>query len=1350
MNSISVALIQFAAGRICAFRLLGVTLISLLACGSTFAQSIPASRALSQTPSQVLNGKATLAQHYDSSKMLRLTIALKLPHLDQERQLLDQLHDKKSPQFHKFLTPEQWDARFAPSAEDEQAIVSWAQSRGLTITHRYADRLLVDVEAPAGIIEKALNVAINNYQMGAQTYFSNDRDPEIPSALTSTVQAVLGLNSFLQMRPAISGTHTQTISRPDYVAGPVVGAPKSQQGNGSAEKLKQAMQQSRTRVSAGGPHITNGGYDPSDIYSSQAYDYNALYNLGHCCNPQDSSTGSPPEASIAIASYGDVNFADIVSFHDQYPYLAWNLTKVSIDGGYTCQNAPGNPDDNCVEVTLDTEWSLSMSNSFGAANNTAHIWIYEGANFGDIADLYNQMVSDGHARVTTTSWGCEEFACFNGPTMSALDGIFAKMVGQGWTLIAASGDNGAADGCGDADAVDFPSTDPNFIAAGGTSLSLGEGPVYESEYAWSGLFYSGACSRNNGGSTGGFSAYFNQANGLFPSYQGFLGFSSRAVPDISLNADPAHGQNVYDVAAGGLVAYGGTSIVAPELAGFFAQENAYGLSVGNVCGSSGTATCAPIGNANYYIYEEAQFKTAAHYPYYGITSGCNSNDVTAEFDLGYYCAAPGFNEVTGWGSANLLQLAWAINWYDAKANGGPSISFGGPAINTWFNTDQLVDWDVVDNVGSAGGSPTGIAGFTQGWDSIPNDSYSNATPGAGDSFYSGPQHVNATFGCTDLSGALCSGGVSQGCHTVYVQAWNNMGVSSGVQSYGPICYDTIAPITTLAFSGTLNGALYISPVTFRLTATDSGSGVKAIYYQLDSGPSTGYSASFTVGTTGAHALTYYSVDVAGNKSTVGHTSFVINSPTSTKLSADVGSTTYGGSVTLTATVAANFGGVPAGTVTFRDGAAALGTVALSGGTAALHTTALNLGSNSLTAVYNGSGNDEPSTSAALIEKVSQASSSTSIASSLNPSSYDAAVTFTATVTSSSGGVPSGTVTFKQGTTTVGAAVLAAGKAAFKDTTLAFGNQSITAVYGGNADYIGSTSPPLTQTVSKAATTTTIVSSPDPSTFDKPVALTATVKSTTAGTPTGTVTFKQGATILASVALVSGKATFTDAALASGSDSITATYGGNGDYVGSTSAPLTQIVDKATTTISVVSSLNPSAFDKSIAFSATVKSTTAGTPSGTVTFYNGPTALGTVALTAGAAIFRTTSLTVGGHSISAKYSGSTDYAASTSAAILETVEAAVTTTTLTSSLNPSTRGKAVTFTALVASAGGVPTGSVSFMDGTTKMGSGILSGGKVVFATNALAAGTDSIKAVYAGAMDFATSSSAVLSEKVNP
>ena len=93
-------------------------------------------------------------------------------------------------------------------------------------------------------------------------------------------------------------------------------------------------------------------------------------------------------------------------------------------------------------------------------------------------------------------------------------------------------------------------------------------------------------------------------------------------------------------------------------------------------------------------------------------------------------------------------------------------------------------------------------------------------------------------------------------------------------------------------------------------------------------------------------------------------------------------------------------------------------------------------------------------------------------------------------------------------------------------------------------------------------------------------------------------------------------------------------------------------------------------------------------------------------------------------------------------------AATTTTTATSSLNPATTGQAVTFTGTIASSGNTPTGTVTFLDGTTKLGTGTLSSGKATFQTSSLTAGTHSITVSYAGATDFAASTSSALTETV--
>jgi hypothetical protein len=171
-----------------------------------------------------------------------------------------------------------------------------------------------------------------------------------------------------------------------------------------------------------------------------------------------------------------------------------------------------------------------------------------------------------------------------------------------------------------------------------------------------------------------------------------------------------------------------------------------------------------------------------------------------------------------------------------------------------------------------------------------------------------------------------------------------------------------------------------------------------------------------------------------------------------------------------------------------------------------------------------------------------------------------AATFTAAVTSKLGAPPDGeTVTFKQGSTVLGSGTLSGGSASFASSTLRVGTNSITAVYGGDSNFAGSTSKAVKQVVSKATTTTALASSLNPSKFGQAVTFTATVTPQFSGTPTGTVTFKDGTATLKTVALSGGVAKFTTSKLASGTHNMTATYNGNPDF-GTSSAPLTQTVN----------------------------------------------------------------------------------------------------------------------------------------------------------------------------------------------
>jgi subtilase family serine protease len=117
------------------------------------------------TPHQVFDGSAVLVEHYNPAQRLRLALGLKHPYPAEEQQFLDRLQDKKSPMFHQFLSAKQWNDHFAPSKQDEQSVVDWAKSQGLTVTQRYPNRLIVDVEGTVDTIEKAFSVKINRYAL---------------------------------------------------------------------------------------------------------------------------------------------------------------------------------------------------------------------------------------------------------------------------------------------------------------------------------------------------------------------------------------------------------------------------------------------------------------------------------------------------------------------------------------------------------------------------------------------------------------------------------------------------------------------------------------------------------------------------------------------------------------------------------------------------------------------------------------------------------------------------------------------------------------------------------------------------------------------------------------------------------------------------------------------------------------------------------------------------------------------------------------------------------------------------------------------------------------------------------
>ena len=367
-------------------------------------------------------------------------------------------------------------------------------------------------------------------------------------------------------------------------------------------------------------------------------------------------------------------------------------------------------------------------------------------------------------------------------------------------------------------------------------------------------------------------------------------------------------------------------------------------------------------------------------------------------------------------------------------------------------------------------------------------------------------------------------------------------------------------------------------------------------------------------------------------------------------------------MTFTATVAANAlgSGTPTGSVTFADGLTTLGTITLSGSTASYTTAKLPTGQGLITATYNASSSFLTS-GTSLTQTVNQDGTTAVVGSSLNPSLYGQSVTFTVTVSANSPGTgtPTGTVTFYNGSTSIGSGTLSGGKTTLKTSSLTTGSDAITVIYGDDGNFATSTSTVLTQTVNQDATTTKLTSSGNSSVYGQSVVFTVTVTASSpgSGTPTGTVTFMDGTTVIGTGTLSGGTTNFTTSSLAVASHLITAVYSSDSNFTASTSSALAQTVNQSSSTTSLVSSANPSVVGQSVTFTATISANSpgSGTPTGSVTFYVNSKSVATVSLTSAVASYTTTFTSAGTDTIKAVYIGDADFKTSTSANLSQVVQ-----------------------------------------------------------------------------------------------
>lgn len=301
------------------------------------------------------------------------------------------------------------------------------------------------------------------------------------------------------------------------------------------------------------------------------------------------------------------------------------------------------------------------------------------------------------------------------------------------------------------------------------------------------------------------------------------------------------------------------------------------------------------------------------------------------------------------------------------------------------------------------------------------------------------------------------------------------------------------------------------------------------------------------------------VTIPGQNTTGSATVVVVTTPAVT-LTSSVNPVNLGANTTLTATVTSPYG-TPTGTVTFMDGSTAIGTGTLnSSGVATLTVSFSTAGNHPLTVSYPGVGYFQAATSAVLNETVQSFATTITLTSSVNPSNVNATTVLTATASATSG-TPTGTITFLDGSTVLGTATLnAAGVATLTVSFATPGTHPLTATYPTTGAFQAGTSPVLNQNVQNFSTTATLASSVNPVLISNSTVLTATITSS-AGAPSGTVTFYDGAKAIGTATLnASGVATLTTTFTTNGQHIITAQYPGNGTYQPASAGPLTQIVE----------------------------------------------------------------------------------------------------------------------------------------------------------------------------------------------
>ena len=543
------------------FALIGFAAACGLTCLSLAANAQTATRHLAGHVPPLVN-EANLVGRTDRQQTIPLALTLPLRNEAELDALLQRLYDPNDPQYGHYLTTAQFVARYAPTQADYDAVAAFARAQGLTVTGISANRLVLNVEGAARVVESAFGVSLKQYRLPEGREFrAPDSSPVIPAALAGKLQSVVGLDT-----AAVWRAHNR-VRQADPLA-------FLHQGEMTFDALNPL-------TTGSGP---NGGLTPSDIKKA--------YNLSGV-----SLTGAGQ--TLALFELDGYKASDITKYETQFGLPAVTLQNILVD------SATGAAGSGAGEVTLDIDLQIAL------APGISKVLVYEGPNSGaGVVDTYNKIASDNLAKSVSTSWGAAEKSN-SASALNSENTIFKQMAAQGQSIFAASGDSGAYDN-GSSLSVDDPASQPYVTGVGGTSLTTaGAGGAYSKETTWNGG------SVANGGGGGGISTVW-----AIPSYQtGFGSAASKAsttmrnVPDVSLEADPNNGYAIY--LNGAAQVYGGTSCAAPLWSAFAALVNQQRVTAGkSTLGLANTLLYSVAAGANYTadFHDIADGSTNLYYP----------------------------------------------------------------------------------------------------------------------------------------------------------------------------------------------------------------------------------------------------------------------------------------------------------------------------------------------------------------------------------------------------------------------------------------------------------------------------------------------------------------------------------------------------------------------------------------------------------------------------------------------------------------------------------------------------------------------------------------------------------------